>query len=291
MKTLRSTHWLLFVAFLVTGCYSRGYGLGMGGHYGNGVCTYDLGEVPVNKRALTATDAQAGAKAWCIGGAAYRIQCPGGGVSLVGNSLSGDIGEAWWFDATGHLLGYESWSAVGTCADQRYGIAPDCPATPSDLSLCSAAVDAVSDSGAFDSGASDSGQTAPDVADGGSNHVPDAFDTSAADIPVDNTLCASQADCAADKWCNVTGCGFTMGLCLAKPTDCTGQYGPICGCDGHSYDSACAAQKAGKSIAAYSAPCVGSGCLPACGSGYTCVDCASGGAQCLVPGGQCVGGK
>jgi hypothetical protein len=157
----RSWQRLAVLAVLATaGCYSHGYGTGMGGHSGNGVCDYNLNEAAPNKRVAAAADAQAGARTWCATGVAYQTQCPGGGVSVVGSSNDGDVGEAWWFDAAGHLTGYEAWTTLGTCADQRYGTASDCPATASDVGLCAATADATSDSGAFDSG-----QTAPDVVD------------------------------------------------------------------------------------------------------------------------------
>ena len=277
---------LLFLVLVATACYD---GWGRTRFHGNSAssCGGDLAQAPAAKRFANANAAEPDVRAWCSGGAAYRVACPGGGTSLYGQQ--GDSGESWWFDAAGRLVGYEAWSPAGACSDRRYGFAPDCPSGPSDVSLCTTAV--IPDASAVIPDASavipDASAVIPDA----SAVIPDAAVEVSQDVSQTSGTpagsCASQADCSADTWCNQTGCGFTLGQCVPRPKDCTGYFSPVCGCDGKSYDSACHAQLAGKAIAAYSAPCLGQGCAPACGSGMTCVDCGSAGVQCLAAGGSC----
>ncbi len=246
-------------------------------------CSHPL--VALTKVPLTTTIAQAktAAQTYCYDFplSAGEVPCSDGGTLVYGRS--GYVGETWWFNASGVLIGYRwstdngfatgclenMWGSNGVCTD-----APD--VDPARTSICATPTDATDTSDAPADSGDTGGEVAPDVP---------------ADIAVAATACATQADCSATTWCDNTGCGFTLGKCQPKPIDCAGQFSPICGCDGHSYDSACTAQQAGKAIAAYAAPCLGTGCAPACASGYTCVDCASAGGQCLTPGQKCVGGK
>lgn len=48
-------------------------------------------------------------------------------------------------------------------------------------------------------------------------------------------ICSSHAD--------------AVGLCLPKPSYCTGQYAPVAGCDGETYTNSCFARAAGTSVA------------------------------------------
>ena len=247
------------------------------------LCQYPLTSLKQFLPTLTVDEATAAAQKHCqmqTDKDVFRATCADGRTVVTWSGGYG--GDTWWFDATGKLVGYRyvtDWAHDGICINNVWGEMFACDGAIVTSAICPTPTDA-----------SDTSDTEPDAVDEGSDAAPDSLDV-AADIPAENTVCASQADCAADKWCNYTGCGFTMGQCVGKPTDCAGQFAPVCGCDTHSYDSACHAQKAGKSIAAYAAPCLGIGCAPACASGYTCVDCASAGVQCLTPGQQCVGGK
>jgi len=59
----------------------------------------------------------------------------------------------------------------------------------------------------------------------------------------------SDAACGADAYCAYTprlcGKGKRAGVCTKKPLRCESPYSPVCGCDGHTYDSECAANAAG----------------------------------------------
>jgi hypothetical protein len=60
---------------------------------------------------------------------------------------------------------------------------------------------------------------------------------------------------AKDQYCNfpmstMCGSGDQTGSCTAIPQVCTQIYSPVCGCDGNTYSSPCAAAAAGASVKA-----------------------------------------
>jgi len=61
-------------------------------------------------------------------------------------------------------------------------------------------------------------------------------------------------ECSKGQWCDFPSdatCGMAdvMGLCKPRPTACTEEFDPVCGCDGVDYSNACQANMAGTDVA------------------------------------------
>lgn len=60
------------------------------------------------------------------------------------------------------------------------------------------------------------------------------------------TPCSKNEDCAmAGQFCQKDSCGAALGVCVAKPTLCTGDVQLECGCDGITYANDCLRKAAG----------------------------------------------
>jgi hypothetical protein len=100
--------------------------------------------------------------------------------------------------------------------------------------------------------------------------------------------CSTNRDCAAGQFCAGRGCSVP-GICQARPTVCTREYLPVCGCDGQTYSNPCVASLAGVR-AASSGACgaadagVDGGTVSSCTSAR---DCGSTGRECVFPEGVC----
>jgi Kazal-type serine protease inhibitor domain len=60
--------------------------------------------------------------------------------------------------------------------------------------------------------------------------------------------------CQSDEYCAFPQTGFCgvagqTGVCMPRPQVCTMAFNPICGCDGQTYPTSCAAATAGVSVA------------------------------------------
>ena len=71
--------------------------------------------------------------------------------------------------------------------------------------------------------------------------------------------CGYPSDCDSTTWCDIGGVGSataaecrgpgTTGVCRRKPTACSDEYRPVCGCNGTTWRSECDAKVSGHSVA------------------------------------------
>ena len=94
-------------------------------------------------------------------------------------------------------------------------------------------------------------------------------------------VCLCGAACGESEYCDAPpGCG-AGGACAARPSVCTDDFMPVCGCDGATYPNACAAHAAGMAVASEGDCAVSSDCRTGtCPTGTRCLGC-EGGFVCL----------